>query len=139
MKKISQRCFIIVFSFSAAIFQNSYATQNAEKLANFLATEHYVRGLAGFAGHQFQEDKNFEDILSEKDASIFLQVLESSKATPAALAYSLCGIKKLGKKLPESIDKKLDQTTQEVSVIRGDIMKKESLLSIKLYISKNGC
>ena len=113
---------------------------NAPEVIEFKASQHFVRGLAGFAGHQFDSDNLFESLLAENDAeNIFLSVIEDSESTPAALAYSFCGLKKLKSKKIKNVQAQLAGQQAEVAIMRGDVMKKEPLNVLISSIMKAGC
>lgn len=114
--------------------------QSKNDLEFFRNSTHYTRGLVGFAGHQFEADIIFENILATKDAeSIFLQTIRSPKSSPASIAYSFCGLKKLGSKELNEIKKSLMQSNKKVSLMHGDIMKKEILSNLITSIYQYGC
>lgn len=100
----------------------------------------YTRGLAGFAGHQFVADIEFERILAKQGAeNVFLNVIRSKKSTPAALAYAFCGLKKLESDKLDQIKKTLSASEAEVAQMHGDVMRKEALSRLTESIYDNGC
>lgn len=114
--------------------------QITEKLESFRTATHYTRGLAGFAGHQFEADIIFESILATEDAeSIFLETIQSKNSTPASIAYSFCGLKKLNSKKIFKIKEQLSLSNTEVSQMNGDVMKKEALSKLISKIYNHGC
>jgi ribosomal protein L16 Arg81 hydroxylase len=127
-----------------AIFCAAYSTdteaQSKNNLKDFKSATHYTRGLAGFAGHQFEADIIFENILATENAeSTFLETIRSPNSTSASIAYSFCGLKKLeSKKLSEAKDL-LASNNAEVSLMNGDVMKKEVLSKLILSIYDHGC
>jgi hypothetical protein len=125
--------------FCIACAANSEA-QSQDNLKDFTNAAIYTRGLAGFAGHRFKADVIFEDILSSKGAEdIFLETIRSPNSTPASIAYAFCGLKKLGsKKILEARNLLLSNNT-EVSLMNGDVMKKETLSKLTSSIYSHGC
>lgn len=121
-------------------YSTGTAAQPQDNLKNFTGATHYTRGMAGFAGHQFDADIIFENILATDNAeSIFLETIRSPNSTSASIAYSFCGLKKLDSKKLHEIKKLLSSSNAEVSLMNGDVMKKEVLSKLILSIYDHGC
>jgi ribosomal protein L16 Arg81 hydroxylase len=121
-------------------YANSTEAQSKNNLESFKNAAHYTRGLAGFAGHQFEADAIFENILTTKNAeNIFLETISSPNSSPASIAYAFCGLKKLNSKGLLEIKKILSSNNTEVSLMHGDVMKKEVLSKLTNSIYNHGC
>lgn len=103
-------------------------------------SEHFLRGLVGFAGQLSASDLLFERLLQASDAeSVFLQVAGSTRATAAAKAYAACGLSRLGGRHLAGIVQALGRDRSVVSTMHGDQMSARPLSLVVQQISEAGC
>lgn len=135
------RTLFIAFTVAFSLGCAAKADESQKKSIDALqAAENYTRGLSGFAGHQLEADNEFERILASENAeSVFLEIIHSVKSTPAAVAYSFCGLKKLGSDKVDLLEKALSANENQVSQMHGDVLKKETLSKVMRSIYENGC
>jgi hypothetical protein len=103
-------------------------------------SEHFLRGLTGFAGHLSAAELSFERLLRTSDAeAVFLQIAKSTHATGAAKVYAACGLSQLSSgRLPEIV-RLLRREVSYVSTMNGDVLTQKRMSEFIDQISRYGC
>ncbi|MGO2157090.1 MAG: MchS3 family protein [Serratia proteamaculans] len=137
MKMIFRVVTLLVVSFCSL---NAYAAeQSSEETENILSrVNNFSLGMNGFVGIGSVGETELIKILTYQDAgAVFLRIANNSQATPEAKLYAACGLKKLNNNDGEpSFTQEWDK---EVSVLKGDVLRKEKFKDIYFSILKHGC
>lgn len=119
---------------------NAYAAeQSREATENVLSrVNNFSLGMNGFVGIGSVGETELIKILTYQDAgAVFLRIANNSQATPEAKLYAACGLKKLNNKNGEpNLTQEWDK---EVSVLKGDVLRKEKFKDVYFSILKHGC
>lgn len=103
-----------------------------------LDATHFSLGMVGFAGKISEAEKLMVKIKNRKDASkIFYSIIEDKNRSGVAKLYALCGLKGVGSSLFDRALSDLENFDENIPVLRGDIMGKESFKRLAIQI-KNG-
>ncbi|MBM7341195.1 MchS3 family protein [Pantoea coffeiphila] len=109
---------------------------NIEK--KLASVEVFSMGFNGFIAKKMPEQLIYEEALENKNSdSIFKKVIENPDSTPESKAYAACGLWK--KNLLNDINPDEILMKKMVTVLRGDILQRESLGSIIHSIKIHGC
>ncbi|MGO4393255.1 hypothetical protein AB4Z46_18035 [Variovorax sp. M-6] len=131
----------LFFVLTGSAFGNdSSAPAASEDIRILERSEHYLRGLIGFAGHVSAGELAFERLLQAPDAeAIFLQIVKSTPATGAAKVYAACVLSQLGGgRLPEVVQL-LQREDRYVSTMNGDVLTKRRMSEFIEQISRVVC
>ncbi|CAI1727538.1 MchS3 family protein [Serratia proteamaculans] len=119
---------------------NAYAAeQSSEETENVLSrVNNFSLGMNGFVGIGSVGETELIKILTYQDAgAVFLRIANNSQATPEAKLYAACGLKKLNNNDGEP--RFTQEWDKEVSVLKGDVLRKEKFKDIYFSILKHGC
>ncbi|WP_276525030.1 MchS3 family protein [Erwinia mallotivora] len=95
-------------------------------------------GFNGFVAKRMPEEMIYEKCLMSNQAlSIFEAVMENEHSTPEGRAYAACGLWE--KKEADKIKLKQEYNELSVTVLIGDMLRKEPLGNIVRNIILNGC
>jgi len=137
MKMIFRVVTLLVVSFCSL---NAYAAeQSSEETENVLSrVNNFSLGMNGFVGIGSVGETESIKILTYQDAgAVFLRIANNSQATPEAKLYAACGLKKLNNNDGEP--RFTQEWNKEVSVLKGDVLRKEKFKDIYFSILKHGC
>lgn len=137
MKMIFRVVTLLVVSFCSL---NAYtAEQSSEETENILSrVNNFSLGMNGFVGIGSVGETELIKILTYQDAgAVFLRIANNSQATPEAKLYAACGLKKLNNNDGEP--RFTQEWDKEVSVLKGDVLRKEKFKDIYFSILKHGC
>ncbi|SMB29039.1 conserved exported hypothetical protein [Serratia proteamaculans] len=137
MKMIFRVVTLLVVSFCSL---NAYAAeQSSEETENVLSrVNNFSLGMNGFVGIGSVGETELIKILTYQDAgAVFLRIANNSQATPEAKLYAACGLKKLNNKNGEPNFTPV--WDKEVSVLKGDVLRKEKFKDVYFSILKHGC
>jgi len=137
MKMIFRVVTLLVVSFCSL---NAYAAeQSSEETENVLSrVNNFSLGMNGFVGIGSVGETELIEILTYQDAgAVFLRIANNSQATPEAKLYAACGLKKLNNNDGEP--RFTQEWNKEVSVLKGDVLRKEKFKDIYFSILKHGC
>lgn len=137
MKMIFRVVTLLVVSFCSL---NAYAAeQSSEETENVLSrVNNFSLGMNGFVGIGSVGETELIKILTYQDAgAVFLRIANNSQATPEAKLYAACGLKKLNNNDGEP--RFTQEWNKEVSVLKGDVLRKEKFKDIYFSILKHGC
>ncbi|MFS7188410.1 MchS3 family protein [Serratia proteamaculans] len=137
MKMIFRVVTLLVVSFCSL---NAYAAeQSSEETENVLSrVNNFSLGMNGFVGIGSVGETELIKILTYQDAgAVFLRIANNSQATPEAKLYAACGLKKLNNNDGEP--RFTQEWDKEVSVLKGDVLRKEKFKDIYFSILKHGC
>lgn len=137
MKMILRVVTLLVVSFCS--LSGYAAEQSREETENVLSkVSDFSLGMNGFVGIGSVGETELIRILTYQDAgAIFLRIAKNPQATPEAKLYAACGLKKLNNKTGEPNFTPV--WDQPVSVLKGDILRKEKFKDVYLSILKHGC
>lgn len=137
MKMIFRVVTLLVVSFCSL---NAYtAEQSSEETENILSrVNNFSLGMNGFVGIGSVGETELIKILTYQDAgAVFLRIANNSQATPEAKLYAACGLKKLNNNDGEP--RFIQEWDKGVSVLKGDVLRKEKFKDIYFSILKHGC
>lgn len=137
MKMIFRVVTLLVVSFCSL---NAYAAeQSSEETENALSrVNNFSLGMNGFVGIGSVGETELIKILTYQDAgAVFLRIANNPQATPEAKLYAACGLKKLNNNDGEP--RFTQEWNKEVSVLKGDVLRKERFKDIYFSILKHGC
>ncbi|CAI1877250.1 MchS3 family protein [Serratia proteamaculans] len=137
MKMIFRVVTLLIVSFCSL---NAYAAeQSSEETENVLSrVNNFSLGMNGFVGIGSVGETELIEILTYQDAgAVFLRIANNSQATPEAKLYAACGLKKLNNNDGEP--RFTQEWNKEVSVLEGDVLRKEKFKDIYFSILKHGC
>ncbi|CAI1587824.1 MchS3 family protein [Serratia proteamaculans] len=137
MKMIFRVVTLLVVSFCSL---NAYAAeQSSEETENVLSrVNNFSLGMNGFVGIGSVGETELIKILTYQDAgAVFLRIANNSQATPEAKLYAACGLKKLNNNDGEP--RFTQEWDKEVSVLKGDVLRKEKFKDVYFSILKHGC
>ncbi|SPZ53554.1 Uncharacterised protein [Serratia quinivorans] len=137
MKMIFRVVTLLIVSFCSL---NAYAAeQSSEETENVLSrVNNFSLGMNGFVGIGSVGETELIEILTYQDAgAVFLRIANNSQATPEAKLYAACGLKKLNNNDGEP--RFTLEWNKEVSVLEGDVLRKEKFKDIYFSILKHGC
>ncbi|MBI6183661.1 MchS3 family protein [Serratia proteamaculans] len=137
MKMIFRVVTLLIVSFCSL---NAYAAeQSSEETENVLSrVNNFSLGMNGFVGIGSVGETELIEILTYQDAgAVFLRIANNSQATPEAKLYAACGLKKLNNNDGEP--RFTQEWNKEVSVLKGDVLRKEKFKDIYFSILKHGC
>jgi hypothetical protein len=105
---------------------------------NLSGVSHFSLGMNGFVGIGSAGETDLIEILTYQDAgAVFLRIANNPQATPEAKLYAACGLKKLNNKNGEpNLTQEWDK---QVSVLKGDVLRKEKFKDVYFSILKHGC
>lgn len=115
------------------------AEQSREATENALSkVSHFSLGMNGFVGIGSDGETDLIKILTYPDAeTVFLRIANSPQATPEAKLYAACGLKKLNNHNGEPNFTQM--WDKQVTVLKGDILRKEKFKDVYFSILKHGC
>jgi len=131
---------VIILVFVSLCSLNGYAAeQHREATENNLSkVTHFSLGMNGFVGIGSAGETEVIEILTYQDAgAVFLRIANNPQATPEAKLYAVCGLKKLNNKTGEPNFTQV--WDQPVSVLKGDVLRKEKFSDVYFSILKQGC
>ncbi len=137
MKMIFRVVTLLVVSFCSL---NAYAAEQSREATeqNLSKISHFSLGMNGFVGIGSVGETELIKILTYQDAgAVFLRIANNSQATPEAKLYAACGLKKLNNNDGEP--RFTQEWNKEVSVLKGDVLRKERFKDIYFSILKHGC
>ncbi|MBI3310479.1 MAG: hypothetical protein HYZ77_04230 [Serratia liquefaciens] len=137
MKRILSVITLVVVAFCSldgyAAEQRREATEN-----NLSRVTHFSLGMNGFVGIGSAGETDVIEILTYQDAdAVFLRIANNPQATPEAKLYAACGLKKLNNKTGEPVFTQV--WDKPVSVLKGDVLRKEKFRDAYFSILKQGC
>ncbi len=95
-------------------------------------------GFNGFTAKILPEQYIFEERLRQRDAvSYFSQLLNNRRATPEGKAYAVCGLWRK-KALPPNLEQ-ISAETQDVTLLRGDVLNQYAFQDVVRRIKTQGC
>lgn len=127
MNKLST-CLLISLSFQA------YATDAEIKLSE---VTWFSLGYQGFAGKKSSGEYYYQEIarLGKKSEATFKKILTSNKATNESKLYAACGLWRIDRKWLNAFK----PHHGSVTVLQGDILRKEEFGVMFLKIKEHGC
>lgn len=133
--------FVTRISFAAGMFfcalcGQAAADDDAERKLASVAV--FSPGINGFVARQSDGDKNYRSILSGSRAqAAFIALIQNSRATPEAKLYAACGLHKL--RFANTDELFTPDKTEQVTVLRGDVLRKENFYLLYHSIKQFGC
>lgn len=108
--------------------------------ASALDADQFSLGMVGFAGGISRAEKEMIEILEIPDADyFFLSVIDNDERSVVAKLYALCGLKKNKSSAFAHAFKKIQAMHSSVSIMYGDVMKKEKTGDIAIDIKNGRC
>ncbi|WP_124893311.1 MchS3 family protein [Burkholderia sp. Bp9090] len=96
-------------------------------------------GLVGFVGHISPQEKMYRKIKQTAGAkSYFVKILESKDATLESKMYAMCGLREIDHRSFIKY-KNTFSSSLKVSIMKGDILSRESISDVLYRINKFGC
>lgn len=118
------------------IFTMKTAQANTEK--DLSSVKVFSLGSNGFIAKKMPQQVIFEKTLNDENAVyIFERIITNPVSTPESKAYAACGLMMKGVK--DRIPPEKDYKALEVTVLKGDILRKEALSEIISNMLVNGC
>ncbi|WP_083444609.1 MchS3 family protein [Herbaspirillum rhizosphaerae] len=100
----------------------------------------FAIGMVGFVGHISTGENLYRRIRNAKNAhEIFERILHSTSSTNEAKMYAACGLKKLSPASFAGAVRSLRQTNKTISVLRADVLNKEKISDVLVFIENAGC
>lgn len=96
-------------------------------------------GYGGFAGHQSSAGVMYSKFIKQRDAEKLTVILDSHDATTEAKIYAICSLLNISKPLFIKNKWKVLQGRKNVSVLRGDVLRKENTIELIDNFEKFGC
>ncbi|WBL72047.1 MchS3 family protein [Serratia liquefaciens] len=137
MKRILSAMTLVFVSFCSL---DGYAAEQHREATekNLSRVTHFSLGMNGFVGIGSAGETDVIEILTYQDAgAVFLRIAKNPQATPEAKLYAACGLKKLNNKTGEPNFTPV--WDKQVSVLKGDILRKEKFKDVYFSILKHGC
>lgn len=128
--------FIYFFSTLLLAATSVHASQDIEKKLS--SVKLFSLGFNGFVAKKMPQQLIYEEALKDNNSNlIFKKILHDPTSTPESKAYAACGLWK-NNQLKELT---LNETflNKEVTVLKGDILRKENLGEIFNGIKSHGC
>lgn len=137
MQRILSVITLVLVSFCS--LNGNAAEQSREATEkNLSRVSHFSLGMNGFVGIGSAGETDLIEILTYQDAgAVFLRIANNPQATPEAKLYAACGLKKLNNKNGEP--NLTPMWDKEVSVLKGDVLRKERFKDVYFSILKHGC
>ncbi|WLW63415.1 hypothetical protein RA224_08330 [Achromobacter aegrifaciens] len=108
--------------------------------ASALDADQFSLGMVGFAGGISGAEKEMAKILERPDADdFFLSVINDDNRSTVAKLYALCGLKKGKSTAFGYAFEKIQAMNSSVSVMHGDVMKKESAGDLAVQVKNGRC
>lgn len=115
---------------------SAQATQGIEETLSSVSV--FSFGLNGFVARKMPQQMIYEEaVKNEKSTAIFERILQNPASTPEGKAYAACGLWE-NKALNKIYLNKMFEKSK-VTVLKGDILRKEDLASIINGIISHGC
>lgn len=116
------------------------AEKASEDLARLRQTPTFALGQVGFIGHISDSEQRYRRLLQGPAAlDLFTQLIEDASATKEARLYAACAIRTLDATRFEQLTRSLRAGGGDVSVLRSDILQRESIQDQLQRIAQHGC
>lgn len=100
----------------------------------------FAIGSVGFVGHRSEGEILFRKILDASDARhIFLNTIRSPSSSNEAKLYAACGLQKISSADFSAARIKLGDKNETASVLRVDLLRKETMRDMLASIANHGC
>lgn len=130
-------CILITLALFFSMVSSAKEPSRTESTLSKQST--FSLGNNGFIGSISEAEKLYLDILQQDNANeVFMRIATSNTSTPVSKLYAICGLKKLGREPPSSAELRKN-LNQEVSMIKGDILRKVKFSEIYESIKIDGC
>lgn len=97
-------------------------------------------GMVGFAGRISEAEKAMVNIQKRTDAGgVFFSIIDNKNSGDVAKLYALCGLKRVNSPRFDQAFDTLKSAEGQVSVTRGDVMKKESVTDLANQVKEGLC
>ncbi|BEV14598.1 hypothetical protein HBDW_13860 [Herbaspirillum sp. DW155] len=112
----------------------------ADNMAALKRTPTFALGQVGFIGHISESEQRYRRLLQSPAAlALFTQLIDDTSATKEARLYAACALHKLSAAQFEQLTNGLRKEGGHVSVLRTDILQRESIQDQLQNIAQHGC
>ncbi|WP_039787739.1 MchS3 family protein [Herbaspirillum huttiense] len=134
----------LTLSCSLLMLASAFSTRAVEALADDLAqlrqTPTFALGQVGFIGHISDSEQRYRRLLQSPAAlELFTRLIDDGSATKEARLYAACALRKLNAAQFVQLTNGLRKEGGHVSVLRTDILQRESIQDQLQNIAQHGC
>lgn len=135
--KIAKNLYLVLMVTWPLAEASALATDDMEALKR---TSTFALGQVGFIGHISESEQRYRRLLQAPAAlDLFTQLVGDTSATNKARLYAACAIRTLDAKRFEQLTHTLRASGGDVSVLRTDILQRESIQDQLQRIAQHGC
>lgn len=118
-----------------------HATESAaDDLSLLRQTPTFALGQVGFIGHISESEQRYRRLLQSPAAlELFTRLIDDGSATKEARLYAACALRKLNAAQFVQLTNGLRKEGGHVSVLRTDILQRESIQDQLQTIAQHGC
>lgn len=133
----SKKTYLVITILLCSLMRSSFGESMIEDPKKIKVV--YI-GTSGFAGGQSKAGEIYKNIAKQKDAdNIFIETIKSNEATMESKIYAACGLLKTSKQLFLKNKGKTFENDKQVSVLRGDVLRKEKASELIKNFENFGC
>ncbi|WP_299539255.1 MchS3 family protein [uncultured Herbaspirillum sp.] len=135
--KIAKNLYLVLMVTWPLAEASALATDDMEALKR---TSTFALGQVGFISHISESEQRYRRLLQAPAAlDLFTQLVGDTSATNEARLYAACAIRTLDAKRFEQLTHTLRASGGDVSILRSDILQRESIQDQLQRIAQHGC
>jgi hypothetical protein len=137
MMKITKPLYVPLILACSMGWASCLATDDLEALKK---TSTFALGQVGFIGHISESEQRYRRLLQSPAAlELFTRLINDGSATKEARLYAACALRKLNAAQFVQLTNELRKEGGHVSVLRTDILQRESIQDQLQNIAQHGC